>query len=83
MQLYKGEGKIPPNRALLFRICSRGCEQAREGVVATTLEEKKKSFHKARHTPKSSDGAELLLNHETPGTMQVLTAPSKGRGVPH
>lgn len=75
---------MPLHRALLLRICSRGCEQAREGVVvvATTLEGKK-IFHKSRHTPKSSDCATLLLNHKTADTMQVLTAPKGGKGVPH
>lgn len=82
---------MPLYRAPLLGICSRGCEQAQDGAGGggDYIREKKKKKSSTR-LGTHLKAAELLLNHKTAGTAQVLTAPKGvsggrggGRAVPH
>lgn len=67
---------MPLYRAPLLGICSRGCEQAQDGAGGggDYIREKKKKKSSTR-LGTHLKAAELLLNHKTAGTAQVLTAP--------
>lgn len=71
---------MPLYRAPLLGICSRGCEQAQDGAGGggDYIREKKKKSSTRLGTHLKA--AELLLNHKTAGTAQVLTAGGGGRG---
>lgn len=71
---------MPLYRAPLLGICSRGCEQAQDGAGGggDYIREKKKKKSSTR-LGTHLKAAELLLNHKTAGTAQVLTA-GGGRG---
>lgn len=68
---------MPLYRAPLLGICSRGCEQAQDGAGGggDYIREKKKKKKSSTRLGTHLKAAELLLNHKTAGTAQVLTAP--------